>query len=93
MENELIYRAPARVDGKNAEEVLKELTGLVQQEPEAISVDMTETTYLSSAGLRSLTAGYKMMRARGGNFRLINVSDRIRDLLDVTGLSGYFPIE
>ena len=35
----------------------------------------------------------KKMRAARGSFTLRNVSEQLRDLLDVTGLSGYLPIE
>ena len=54
---------------------------------------MENTKYLSSAGLRALTVIQKKMRSARGSFTLRNVSEQLRDLLDVTGLSGYLPIE
>ena len=47
----------------------------------------------SSVGLRALTVIQKKMRAAHGSFTLRSVSEQLRDLLDVTGLSGYLPIE
>ena len=97
--SEIVYYSPERIDTNNFGEILKEMEALLD---EAIAegddgiyyaVDMTDTGYLSSAGLRSLTQMQKRLRAARGTFVLRNVSESVRDLLDVTGLSGYLPIE
>ena len=94
---ETIYHAPDRVDGTNASKVQEEMLAVADQavatEDKVFIVDMTETGYLSSAGLRALTVVQKKMRAAKGTFKLRNVGETLRDLLDVTGLSGYLPIE
>ena len=96
--NEIIYEAPERIDSNNAADVQKEMVAMAEQAVQVegeilFVVDMAGTKYLSSAGLRSLTVIQKKMRAAGGKFVLRNVSEALRDLLDVTGLSGYLPIE
>ena len=63
------------------------------EEGDLFVTDMVNTGYLSSAGLRSLTVVQKKMRSVKGSFVLRNVNENLRDLLDVTGLSGYLPIE
>ncbi len=95
---EIVYRAPERVDGVNASKVQQEMVEMVAEQVEngasdLFVVDMESTKYLSSAGLRALTVVQKKMRAAAGSFVLRNVNDSLRDLLDVTGLSGYLPIE
>ena len=94
---ETIYKAPERIDGTNASAVQTEMLTLADQaaatEDKIFIVDMASTDYLSSAGLRALTVIQKKMRAAKGSFKLRNVGETLRDLLDVTGLSGYLPIE
>ena len=96
---EVVFRAPERIDTNNAQAVLADMEALLD---EAIAngeegifyvADMTDAGYLSSAGLRALTQMQKKLRAARGSFVLRNVSEAVRDLLDVTGLSGYLPIE
>ena len=94
---EIVYKAPERVDGNNAAAVQQAMVELVAEkvkegENDLFVVDMENTKYLSSAGLRALTVIQKKMRAARGSFTLRNVSEQLRDLLDVTGLSGYLPI-
>ena len=95
---EIVYKAPERVDGVNASAVQQAMVAMVAEEvangaSDLFVVDMENTKYLSSAGLRALTVVQKKMRAAQGSFTLRNVNDSLRDLLDVTGLSGYLPIE
>ncbi len=95
---ETVFKAPERVDGNNASAVQEAMAQLATEaiaagEGTLFVVDMSNTGYLSSAGLRALTVIQKKMRAGGGGFVLRGVNDTLRDLLDVTGLSGYLPIE
>ena len=96
---EILYQAPERIDGLNATAVQEEMLALVAKAQASgkqglsFVADMTATGYLSSAGLRTLTVVQKRMRSLKGSFVMRNVSDGLRDLMDVTGLSGYLPIE
>ena len=92
---EIVYQAPERVDGNNASAVQEAMLEMLvdAEEGDLFVTDMANTGYLSSAGLRSLTVVQKKMRALKGSFVLRNVNENLRDLLDVTGMSGYLPIE
>ncbi|MBQ3790348.1 MAG: STAS domain-containing protein [Lachnospiraceae bacterium] len=92
---EIVYQAPERVDGNNASAVQEAMLekAVDAEEGDLFVTDMVNTGYLSSAGLRSLTVVQKKMRSVKGSFVLRNVNENLRDLLDVTGLSGYLPIE
>ncbi|WP_051208843.1 STAS domain-containing protein [Butyrivibrio sp. WCD3002] len=94
---EAVFKAPERVDSTNAATVQEELFKFLDEELEkgadAIAIDMSETGYLSSAGLRVMSSTYKKLKAEGVSFVLRDVTDGVRDLLDVTGLSGYLPME
>ena len=55
-------------------------------------LDFAEVEYISSAGLRVLLSAQKVMGKKGG-MKLINVSDVIMDIFDMTGLTDIFDIE
>lgn len=54
--------------------------------------DLKKLRYLSSAGLRELMNTQKIMNKQG-KMKLINVSDVIMDIFDMTGLTDIFDIE
>ncbi|MCR4657447.1 MAG: STAS domain-containing protein [Lachnospiraceae bacterium] len=54
-----------------------------------ITVDMTETEYISSAGLRVLLSMCKTL-PNMADFHIINYSDSIKDILKVTGFDQLF---
>ncbi|MDR1089418.1 MAG: STAS domain-containing protein [Coriobacteriales bacterium] len=56
-------------------------------------VDCEKLDYVSSAGLRVLLAGQKVASAKNHALRLINVSDGVREVFDITGFSRILSIE
>jgi anti-sigma B factor antagonist len=53
-------------------------------------LDMAGITHMDSAGLGLLLSIYATIRNHGGDLKLLNVSDRIKELLRVTGLMHVF---
>jgi anti-anti-sigma factor len=94
---ERVFNAPTRVDGLNyatlQKEMVSDVEAAIAEGADKYVVDMSETSYLSSAGLRVLTMCYKKAKPAGMTFTLRNVTESVQDLLDVTGLSGYLPME
>ncbi|MCR4744228.1 MAG: STAS domain-containing protein [Lachnospiraceae bacterium] len=88
-----VYKAPKRVDRLNSEDVQEELQALVNDGVDDLSFDMSDTGYMSSAGLRVLVTMQKELTAKGGRFTVLNVAPAIREVLDVTGLSSVMNIE
>lgn len=61
-------------------------------ETDSITLDFSEVDYMSSAGLRVLFAGQETADAGGKKVILCNVSDEIKEILDMTGFSGFMEI-
>ncbi|WP_295154869.1 STAS domain-containing protein [uncultured Ruminococcus sp.] len=61
-------------------------------ECEALVIDFTDVEYISSAGLRVLLSAQKVMGKKGG-MTLINVSDDIMEIFEVTGFTDILTIE
>ena len=58
-----------------------------------LTMDFSELSYISSAGLRVLLRAQRKMNACEGKMRLIGVSDTIMEIFEVTGFSEILTIE
>lgn len=58
-----------------------------------VVIDLTDTSFLDSSGLRALVDAHLLFRDIGGNLRLSHPSDPVKRLFDITGLTGYFSID
>jgi anti-sigma B factor antagonist len=58
-----------------------------------VVIDLTETTFLDSAGLRALVGAQRLFGGDGANVRLSHPSETVIRLLDITGLTDYFAID
>jgi anti-anti-sigma factor len=57
-----------------------------------IVLDLKQLTYISSAGLRVLLIGQKLATSKNASMQLINVSEEIIEVLDMTGFSDILTI-
>ncbi len=55
-------------------------------------VDLEGVNYLSSAGLRALIAALKRAQGAGGNLALAAPSARVREVIELAGLTNLFPM-
>lgn len=81
------YKAPEKVDAKNAKAVEKELLELIKNGDKNIVFDMSGMRYISSAGLRVLLNIQKGLLP-DGNIYVSNVPDAVMEILDITGFSS-----
>lgn len=90
-QNFVMVKLTGRIDSVNSHEVgniLKEITDSGRYK---IVIDMTEVSFISSAGLRILIDTQKTCKKYNrGQVVLYGVSDKIRDILDLTGFTPLF---
>ncbi len=55
------------------------------QKANDLVINLENTEYISSAGLRSLFLGHKTATSKGGSMKIINVADQVMDVFRVTG--------
>ena len=83
----LIGRLDA-VTATNLDKVVQnDLTGIKD-----LVMDFKELVYVASAGLRVLLMAQKKMNKQG-NMKIINVSDDVKDVFDMTGFLDFLNIE
>lgn len=80
-----------RVDTTTAPALEKELKENFDN-CDSLVLDFAEVEYISSAGLRVLLSAQKVMGKKGG-MKLINVSNDINEIFEVTGFSDILVIE
>jgi anti-sigma B factor antagonist len=56
-------------------------------------IDLSETDYVSSAGLRIFLATAKKITANGGQVKLSNPNAVVREILDISGFSTILDVK
>jgi len=80
-----------RLDIVNAPK-LQTVLSEVLQSYETTVLDFEGVEYVSSAGLRVLLNGQKIVQSAGKSMKIKNVSAEIMEVFDVTGFSGILTI-
>ena len=84
-----VISVTGRVDTTTAPELE---TGLALDGSEALMLDLSGVPYMSSAGLRCLLAAQKRMMAGGGSMTIVGIQPAVKEVLDITGMSGILAI-
>ena len=57
-----------------------------------IVINLAGVNYIDSTGLGELVSGYRLIKSEGGELKLLNLSKKVTDLLQITKLYGVFDI-
>jgi anti-sigma B factor antagonist len=68
------------------------LRTMPKEDHKAILLNLAECTYIDSSGLGVLVFGFASITNQGGQFKLLNLTTRVRDLLLITKLFAVFEI-
>ncbi|MBQ3406737.1 MAG: STAS domain-containing protein [Lachnospiraceae bacterium] len=90
--SKLMVALSGRLDTPAAPGAQKEIMGALQDVTELV-YDLENLEYISSAGLRILISSLKEMKAKDGSMTLINVSEGVREILDLTGFGLILDIQ
>ena len=80
-----VITVTGRVDTTTAPELE---AGLRLDGGETLTLDLSGVPYMSSAGLRCLLAAQKALMAGGGAMTVVGVQPAVKEVLDITGMSG-----
>ena len=88
----IVVKAIGRIDSATAPELEKTLTELIDKK-KTIVMDMSDMTFVSSAGWWAIIRAYKEMQKEGdGEIVLANLSENVRSSMDLIGILPYFPV-
>lgn len=88
----LIVALSGRLDSNTAADLEAMLPDRIQSSGATV-VDLSEVSYVSSAGLRVLLKGAKVSKATGNKLALSGLAPSVREVFDISGFSSLFTIE
>ncbi len=87
-----VAKVSGRVDSSTAPDLEKSLQDLLDAGRNQLVLDLQETDYMSSAGLRVLVATHKTAKKNGGGLCLAQPSARVNEVLELAGLTPVFSV-
>ena len=88
-----IYRTPEKIDISTNPGMSDDLKEMIAEGKNKLTIDMADTVYISSVGLRTLLATQKECKAAGGDMVIKNAGEMVRKVFEVTGFAQIFSIE
>ena len=80
-----VIAVAGRVDTTTAPELE---AGLKLEGGETLVLDLSGVPYMSSAGLRCLLSAQKSLMTGGGSMTIVGIQPAVKEVLDITGMSG-----
>ena len=87
--NRETYQIGKELDSFNHQQVQDDILAILEKGSNVL-IDMTACNYISSTGLRVLLYSKKVAAEKGLKICLSGISDEVKDIMDVTGFSGFF---
>ena len=85
-----VMRLAGRLDGRWADHLSRELDSRLRLGQHHVTLDMAETVFLSSVGIRVLMNFYKKFKALDGSFAIQTPSPQVGEILQLAGLLKFF---
>ncbi len=92
VENVTLVEVSGRVDSMSANQFGSALSNEIENGNVSVVLDLSSVDYMSSAGLREIVGALKKVKRGGGDMRLAQPSERVREVLEMAGLDTIFQI-
>jgi anti-sigma B factor antagonist len=84
-----VHKIGAVLDNSTCAQEQEDITGIISTGND-VMLNLTDCTYVSSAGLRVLLYSYKIAKSKGLKLFLIGVSDDVKEVMKMTGFEKFF---
>jgi anti-sigma B factor antagonist len=78
--------------GEGSSALRDALRELVKKDQKKILLNLGDVTYIDSSGIGELVSGFTTVTNAGGQLKLLNLSKRVKDLLQITKLYTVFEV-
>ncbi len=72
--------------------VTASLNSMIEKKPERLVVDLSDVTYIDSAGLAALIGAMQKVEGYGGKFLLAGLQETVRSIFEISRLDQVFQI-
>ena len=94
IENEIIlFAIKGNLDTNTAPDAEAEINKTLIENPSKVIIDLEQTDYVSSAGLRIFLATAKKLSSSGGNLRLCSANETVKDVLEMSGFVTFLELK
>lgn len=81
------------LDAYSAPGLEEQIARLLGESVHQVALDLSETTFLDSSGLRAILTAQRRLADAGGQLALRRPSEPVTRLLEITGLTDHFVVE
>jgi len=72
--------------------VTASLNSMIERKPQRLVVDLSDVTYIDSAGLAALIGAMQKVEGYGGKFLLAGLQETVRSIFEISRLDQVFQI-
>ncbi len=87
-----LIRISGRLDQAQTPQLEAVLNSLLEASHYHFIIELTETTYINSGGLRSLVSAWRKARQQAGNLILFGLNERLQEIFSMVGFDKVFQI-
>jgi anti-sigma B factor antagonist len=88
----VVIELPVRMDASISDGLKETILNNVSNNKYKFAIDFKKTTFIDSSGLGALVSRISICRTNGGDVRLCNVNERIKEVLNITHLDKILKI-
>lgn len=88
-----VIKISGNLDTSTSPKAENEINSMINDGKIKMIVDLTETGFVSSAGLRVFLSTAKQITAKGGAVKFCGVNDVVQEILDISGFSGILDVK
>jgi anti-sigma B factor antagonist len=70
----------------------KTIRGLLEDQRKKILLNLADVDYIDSSGIGELVSGFTAVKNQGGDLKLLHLTKKVRDLLQITKLYTVFDV-
>ncbi|HKS82231.1 MAG TPA: STAS domain-containing protein [Candidatus Acidoferrales bacterium] len=79
--------------GEGSSTLRKTIRELVERGHRKILINLFDVDYIDSSGIGELVSAYTTVRSAGGELKLLNLTRRVHDILQITRLFTVFDVQ
>ncbi len=88
----VVVGAGERIDGTNAREFQSALDAAIEETDRVVVLDLSDLSYISSAGLRAILMTARSLRRQEGTLAVCSLTDSVREVFEISGFNQIIPV-